>query len=138
MKRLLLEDDEFRTIESIAKYTQKEFYLQHPWTIVRTFDQFKEYILTQGLPDIISFDHDLYITDKTESTGRDCAKWLLEYCLTNNMIPPKVYIHSMNTVGAKNIKSLFTTFFKVYPELDNHHPINDVEYNFDLDFFIYT
>ena len=138
MKCLLLEDDVDRTIYSIAEYTQKKIYMEYRWTIVRTFDEFKQHIIKHGLPDVISFDHDLCKTDKTESTGLDCAKWLVDYCLTNNLVVPKIYIHSMNVVGAKNIKSIFTTFFKIFPSLDNHHHINDVNYDFNLQFFNYT
>ena len=88
---------------------------------------------------MISFDHDLgkkhylnqgreiFYEDFDEPTGWHCARWLIEHCLDNNVnLPEQIYIHSMNIVGATNIKSLFTTLFKIHPHLNNNHRINDV------------
>ena len=30
-----------------------------PWDVVRNYNEFTEYILKNGIPDLISFDHDL-------------------------------------------------------------------------------
>ncbi|MGK0446544.1 MAG: hypothetical protein ACJA2M_000313 [Polaribacter sp.] len=84
-------------------------------------------------PDFISFDHDLadehYTPEKywddyaaskayqdsrnyTEKTGLDCAKWLIELCLDNNLNLPNFYVHSHNPVGADNINGLLNNFNK--------------------------
>ena len=47
---------------------------------VRSFEEFVGYVTANGLPDYISFDHDL----GEEKSGYDCAKWLVEYCLDHN------------------------------------------------------
>jgi hypothetical protein len=97
------------------------------WEIVRSYKQFIEWITKNGLPDIISFDHDLgdefYDPEEYGSevyneeydnfefkSGYDCAKWLIEYCMDNNKPLPKYIIHSMNPVGSKNIESLLASF----------------------------
>jgi len=50
-----------------------------------------------------------------EKTGYHCAKWMINYCLDNNLnLPKKILIHSMNIVGSQNIISLFETFNKIY------------------------
>ena len=50
-----------------------------------------------------------------EKTGYHCAKWLINYCMDNNLeLPNEIIIHSMNPYGSENIKSLFNTYFKVY------------------------
>jgi hypothetical protein len=50
-----------------------------------------------------------------EKTGYHCAKWFIEYCIDNHYtISPKIYIHSMNHAGAKNIESLFRTYDKIH------------------------
>src|SRR5260370_10100302 len=77
------------------------------WDVVRSYDAFVAYIETNGVPDIISFDHDLAfehypLNDSnlgysqppkeipydryTEKTVYDCAKWLCEngYKLKNS------------------------------------------------------
>ena len=42
----------------------------------------------------------------------DCAKWLVNYCLDRNLDLPEYYIHTMNPIGAENIKSLFESYEK--------------------------
>jgi hypothetical protein len=77
-------------------------------------------ILEKGFPEIISFDHDLsdrhyidpYFQEYVEKTGYDCAKWLVEHCMDNNLDLPKFYCHSMNPVGKNNIESLLNNFKK--------------------------
>lgn len=80
------------------------------WTVVKSYDEFCFCIETHGLPKMISFDHDLadvhYNGDySTEKTGYDCAKWLVEYCVDNNLKLPEFECHSMNPVGKRNILS---------------------------------
>ena len=101
------------------------------WYIARSSEHAKQMVLSYGMPYYISFDHDLADVhyehvpeinyDKyQEKTGYHCAKWLIEYCLDNNLnIPRKIIIHSMNRMGAQNIKSLFDTYNKLYPNGTN-------------------
>lgn len=76
------------------------------WIIVRNYDEFVERIATLGLPKFVSFDHDLafegYAPD--ERTGYDCAKWLVDHCISLNENVPDFVVHSMNPVGAENIR----------------------------------
>jgi len=97
------------------------------WDIVRNYVEFKEYILKNGIPDLISFDHDLaeehYVIPFDEweyqpqredvpATGFDCAKWLVDYCLDNDLSLKKVTVHSANPAGAANIVGLINNFKK--------------------------
>ena len=83
---------------------------------VLNYEQFVQWIQKFGLPDIISFDHDLgdkerfFIPEIQEMTGKDCANWLVEYCMDNNLELPKYYVHSANPVGADNIIGLLQNF----------------------------
>lgn len=95
-----------------------------PWVCVKNYNQFVNYIKQHGIPDFVSFDHDLADEhypagiaktkpeyDKyKEKTGYDCAKWLIEYCMDNNKQFPKYDVHSMNPVGKINIKSIIESF----------------------------
>lgn len=103
-----------------------------PWVIVRSYDEFVAHITEHGIPDFISFDHDLadehmqdYFSqvkqygfqtpsyDKfKEKTGLTCAMWLVEYCMDNNLVPNKCAVHSHNPVGAKNIQDCINSFKK--------------------------
>lgn len=75
---------------------------------VRSYAEFVTYIETNALPDLISFDHDLGLNE----SGFDCAKWLVNYCLDNNLRLPKFDVHSQNPVGKENILSLLQNFKK--------------------------
>lgn len=95
-----------------------------PWTVVRTYGNFKALITVKGyLPEFISFDHDLslehyaylvkdesYYEKYKEKTGFDCAKWLIDYCAQNELTIPKYTVHSLNPIGATNIRSLLESY----------------------------
>lgn len=103
-----------------------------PWTVVKNYKDFVSYVTKHGMPLFVSFDHDLaeehyrpsmydpdkhytkYYTDGTfkEKTGYDCAKWLIEYCMDNNLKFPEYAVHSMNPIGKDNIISLIENFKK--------------------------
>lgn len=119
-KRLLFLDDIRYPFEAYH-YTKKDIFLRKDWYIVRNYEQFVNRILEKGLPEMISFDHDLadehYLEPNSpefvEKTGYDCAKWLIEYCMDNDADLPKFYCHSMNPVGKQNIEGLLNNFKKL-------------------------
>ena len=96
------------------------------WEIVRSHGQFINWIMENGLPDLISFDHDLTdddnlkeelnieewfdIDNNKDYTGMDSAKWLINYCVDNNLRLPQYVVHSANPVGYENIKELLDLF----------------------------
>jgi hypothetical protein len=120
--------DDIRQPEQAALYMpawMTPLYLKEKWEIVRNYGQFIGAIRRKGMPDIISFDHDLaraHYDPRTwkqgfvykEKTGLDCAKWLIEYCLDKKVDMPTIYVHSQNPVGKKNIESLINNYKKYY------------------------
>ena len=131
MKKILWLDDLRNPFLNIEGRLPKEKGEIH-WVL--NYEQFVQWIEKFGLPNIISFDHDLadeHYTPKeywhdyqiskeyqdaqnyTEKTGKDCANWLVDYCLDNNLSLPKYYVHSANPVGADNILFLLDNFSKV-------------------------
>lgn len=48
----------------------------------------------------------------------DCAKWLVDYCIDNGQPLPIFYVHSVNPVGADNIRGLLNGFAKHYSKTD--------------------
>lgn len=104
--------------------------LDYDMVWVKSYNAFTEYIIKNGLPDLISFDHDLGQGDaadrvnqgmtkkqsrtlkKETLSGFDCTKWLVEYCLNNKKHIPAYKIQSANPVGAENIKHLIENFRK--------------------------
>lgn len=118
--------------EDAFGYTKEQMFLEQ-WDIVRNYNEFVDYIQTNGLPDFISFDHDLADTHYTpehlwedyeaskawqdaqvhiEKTGYECAKWLVEYCMDHEKSLPDYYSHSMNPVGRDNILGTLNNFNK--------------------------
>ena len=111
MKKLLWLDD----LRDPIVFLDQEYFKTHLVKWVKSYDGFVEYIKVNNLPDIISFDHDLGINDDgTEKNGKDCANFLIEYCMDNNLPLPQYKVHSANPVGLKNISSLFDNFNKIF------------------------
>ena len=124
--------DDFRHPIDSSYYLGNPIYTSVEWEIVRNYDAFIAIVLEKGVPEIVSFDHDLadehydpdlYGSETYNSiydnfvfkTGYDCAKWLINYCIDNKKeLPATVLIHSMNPAGSLNIKSLFDTYNKYH------------------------
>lgn len=129
-KNLFLDD--FRIPHDCMSYmphrigTSAAIYTQLDWDIVINYDEFVEWIKTNGIPATVSFDHDLadehysptcgddndYPTEFEEKTGLDCAKFLVEFCQDNNIEVPEFYVHSMNPVGSDRIRNYIEDYKK--------------------------
>ncbi len=118
MKKLFLDDirNPKDCANGLVPSILNKFYWEHDWNIVRSYDEFVSWIVKNGLPDFISFDHDLadvhYSMDFSnpnfngnEMTGYDCAKWLTNYCMDMKIQIPRFIVHSQNPVGKANIQS---------------------------------
>ena len=91
---------------------------------LKSYDDFTKWIKYNGLPEKICFDHDLgedvamelvakginkskaREVKRLAKSGFDCAKWLVDYCLDNNLQIPDWEVQSANPVGKENINSL--------------------------------
>ena len=73
---------------------------------VYDYDEFVNFINKNGVPEFISFDHDL----GEGKTGFDCAKFLVEFCLDNGVSDINFQVHSQNPVGKENIEKLLANF----------------------------
>ena len=111
MKILWLDDARNPFLDLEGKVPKvKDSILEWVLNMNNLFSGLKKY----GLPDIISFDHDLmsiilqntfwsnYEENKKyqewrsetyqEKTGMDCAKWLVDYCIDNDKELPEFYV----------------------------------------------
>lgn len=110
-------------VENRAKYRKLD------WVIVKTYEDFITCIVTNGIPDIVSFDHDLceehygfiyndenflkndddiiidYSTFKNK-TGFHAAEFLKNFCFLRKKALPLCLVHSANSIGRENIKNL--------------------------------
>jgi hypothetical protein len=91
------------------------------WAIVRSYAEFVAMVSERGIPNRVSFDHDLveehylhgaqtgfrsfdYDACLTK-TGFHCAVWLGRLCEEKQVPFPEYYVHSMNSVGRLNIEN---------------------------------
>lgn len=126
MKYNLFLDDE----RNVADVKWIQYPLVH-WVVVRHYQEFVDTVIKNGIPDRVSFDHDLgkssykecqrcflekdnqiNYDNIQEKTGMDCVKWLIEKCMENNQKFPEYYVHSLNPIGKVNIVSLIECFKK--------------------------
>lgn len=107
------------------------------WVIVRSYDEFVKALNERGIPEFITFDHDLaeehyrpsmynpdrhysnYYTDGTfkEKTGFHCAQFLVEKCIAEGKKLPRCACHSMNPIGRENILSLIQSAKKHFGDI---------------------
>ena len=123
--------DDIREPKDAFEYTKQTMFVDKDWHVVRNYNEFVQWIESNGMPSFISFDHDLADTHYTpehlwtdydkskewqdkqvhkEKTGYECAMWLVDFCIDNNLQLPKYYCHSMNPVGKDKIVSLLRSF----------------------------
>jgi len=88
------------------------------YKIVRDYNDFVRVITKYGLPEFITFDHDLApehyregfagaapkYDEYKEKTGYHCAEWLVHYCIKHDLNLPPFQVHSMSPVGRENIR----------------------------------
>lgn len=117
--------DDFRNPRDAGEYMHPKYKLLYntlEWEVVRNYDQFVHTIERYGMPELISFDHDLadehYVgisyDEFEEKTGYHCMKWLIEYIQNEKCELPEIIVHSANPVGKENIERLFHNFKKHY------------------------
>jgi hypothetical protein len=127
MRKLFLDDIRFpKDAINLVPTDFVKLYWEKDWDIVRNYDELAQYLTSSGVPDLISFDHDLadFQYDLTpddysnmseedmimkfgsmEKTGLDCAKFLVEYCMNVGSLLPEYVVHSANPTGKKNIQA---------------------------------
>lgn len=129
MKLLFLDD--IREPINAFEYTKDSIYTREDWNVVRNYEEFMKWIADNGIPDIISFDHDLapshytpiqlwtdYEKSKewqeaqvhTEKTGYDCVVEIVNISMNSRKTPPICLFHSQNPVGNDKMKKLWNHY----------------------------
>lgn len=112
-------DDAFISDERMTLFTASGI---TDWLVVRNYDSFVKVIKDLGLPNAVSFGHDLhfehvkYYAEHTIRNGyieyesfkhktcKHCADFLVSYVRENNLQLPKCFIHSANEHGVIAIR----------------------------------
>ena len=107
MKKKLFLDD-LRTVDMV--YDKSEV---NDFDLVRSFQEFRDYILKNGLPEFISFDNDLGLDTNGEVApdGYAAAKWLV-YDSGLDLSKLTFKVHSANPVAAEQIRGLLNNYLK--------------------------
>lgn len=119
--------DSFIEGESLKKRSGIE---DASWYIVRSYPQFVKKIQIHGIPDNVSFDHDLChehmiyyfegrwpteggYPDHPVKTGFHCAQFLVDFWERSGKVKtPRCFIHTANEVGAINIHRVLLPIMK--------------------------
>lgn len=133
--------DDLRNPYLNTEYKVPTEFLEGNMVWVRSYDELKMWIGLYGLPDSISFDHDLgdthYTPEKywddydlsktwqdiqehTEKTGLDCVKYIINKLLDSEVNVkdfPTMRFHSANPVGNDNMQNLWKNFLKFKDKL---------------------
>ena len=123
--------DDIRFPETAFNYTHDTRYLKESWKIVRNFEEFCCMVDELGIPQKVSYDHDLadehYAPEMyhsvesydrvalgfKEKTGYDCTMYLLDRLEENGLTEhPEYMVHSMNPVGKRKILDLIESWNK--------------------------
>lgn len=81
------------------------------WVWAKTYEDAVSLIEENGLPEHISFDHDL--GDSEAKTGYDLAKWIVNADLDGKIDISSTWtytLHTANPVGRENIRSLLDNY----------------------------
>jgi len=102
------------------------------WKVAKSYDEAVS-ILNEYEFEEVWLDHDLddqatMGNPPTDKTGRD----VLHYMIENNKLPktPKVYVHSLNPIGAKRMCQELATYYKTYPEFHRYSYLKLSKYLF--------
>ena len=103
--------DDLRTPNDVYNYMHLPMYIDDDWLCVHNTKEFIDAVNTHGIPDRISFDHDLGLL---YDDGAKTARAFIDYCMANDLsLTSDIYIHTQNPVGRERIESLFKSYFKV-------------------------
>jgi hypothetical protein len=99
--------DDWRTPLNAADYMHNRIgqdnllYVNREWCIVQNEKEMIRALDLFGMPELISFDHDL-----REGNGLDCMRTFYEFCIAQESKPKKFFIHS-ETFNEEALKSMF-------------------------------
>lgn len=120
-------DDTRKSTDQFVQDQWPEQFKQLQWRHVKSYSQFVE-VVTDGFlrdrfPLRVAFDHDLGKYDGGK-TGLDCARWMMDFCLSNDLPFPEITCHSTNPPGKEAILRVPRDFGKA--KYEGYKPIKDV------------
>lgn len=119
---------------SASAERNREFYNSHifnkytpHFVCVKNRTEFQNYIENHGLPDLVSFDHDVTKdTNFQEYNGRAIARWLVQFCKDTNQPLPMCFVHSANRKRIPEMEDILGIPHIPLPDKPNSHMKNDL------------
>jgi len=108
--RLFIDDERNPIDVKWGTIGERQLYREDEWLIARNWAEVLELIVSLGMPNMISFDHDL---GNNQPTGYDIAKRIVDLIMNAQYeLDPefRVLVHSKNPVGAENIRQYMKNF----------------------------
>ena len=112
--KLFIDDERNPSDVTWIRYWEFPHCYDEYWVVCRTLNEVKESLAMFGMPNFISFDHDL---GQNEPTGYDIVKYIVNELMEENLKLPDGFnfvVHSKNPVGKKNIELYFEQYLKLH------------------------
>jgi len=111
---LFIDDERYPIDVAWGTWQERELYRTGDWFITRNWAETLELIINFGVPNLISFDHDL---GNDTINGYEISKRLCDLIMDAKYTLPDDFqflVHSKNPVGAENIRCYMKNFLKAY------------------------
>lgn len=112
---LFIDDERWPLDATWADWYDKK----HEWMVARTWVEVRNLIDTYGMPEFISFDHDLG-PEEVYLNGYEIAQEIVDKDISGEWQIPEnfaFYVHSKNPIGKKNIEGLLNGYLKFKKDL---------------------
>lgn len=115
MNKIIIWIDDIRDPKNYIKFGSNE---QYDIIWCKSYNEFVVALNDINEPYLICFDHDLGDINNPngEKTGYDCAKYLVDFCLDNDIKLPNFHSQSDNGPGRENILKLLENYKKFESE----------------------
>lgn len=90
MVKLFVDDEDINLFYKTFGHFEGAEEYNKGWVQVRSYEEFRDFIYTNGVPDVVSFDSNLY----SERNGYACALFLREKCVELGVEFPLWILHS--------------------------------------------
>ena len=111
MNKIIIWIDDIRDPKNYIKFNSNE---QYDIIWCKSYNEFVVALNDINEPYLVCFDHDLGDINNPngEKTGYDCAKYLVDFCLDNDIKLPNFHSQSDNVPGRENILNLLENYKK--------------------------
>ena len=111
---LFIDDERWPVDVTWCTVSLRPVYAEGEWMVARTWSEVEELLTTLGMPDFISFDHDLGAED-VSINGYEIAKRIVDGDIDGRWSISDefdFFVHSKNPIGKANIEQLMIGYLQ--------------------------